>query len=122
MSKKTIITIALVAVLGFFGYRAYAARPVRFVDNAWGGALTGDDACFDSTAAGPVTCGSVGFVFNEKHGFKKGDMVDVQQDKGTNVYYNGKAKVLWVSDTAIIINKGFGESTPPEGGTIKKVM
>ena len=122
MNKKLIVTIALVAVLAFFGYRAYAARPVRFSDNGWGGALTGDPACMNpDTPEGYKYCGLVGFVFNEPHHFDVGDRVEVQQDDGTNLYYNGPANVVWANKISIIIDKGFGESTGPEGGIIKKI-
>lgn len=122
MNKKLFITGALIAGAGFLGYKAYASRAIRFSDNGWGGALTGDPACFNpDTPEGYQFCGLVGFVFNEPHHFDVGDRVEVQQDDGTNLYYNGPANVVWANKTSIIIDKGFGESTGPEGGIIKKI-
>jgi len=122
--KKLIITIVLVAVLAFFALRAYAFRSVRFSDNAWAGALINDPGCTDTAirAKDPMMCGKVGFVFNDKHPFKVGDKVKIEQDNGTNTYYDGITRVVWVSDSAIIIDKGFGESTGPEPGSVKKVL
>lgn len=123
MNKKLLVTVGLLALISFFGYRAYASRPIRFSDNAWGGALTKDPACTDpDTPRGYEFCGLVGFVFNEPHPFKVGDMVDIMQDAGTNAFYNGKTKVVWVDKMSIIVNKGFGESTPAEPGSIRKVL
>jgi len=123
-NKKLIITIVLIAVLLFFAFRAFAFRSVRFSDNAWAGALLDDPGCTDNSikAKDPMMCGKVGFVFNDRHPFKVGDKVKVTQDDGTNKYYDGITKVVWVSDSAIIIDKGFGNSTGPEPGSIKKVL
>ena len=122
-NKKLIITVALIGLMSFFAYRAYAGRPIRFSDNGWGSALTGDPKCFDiDEPDGYKFCGLVGFVLNEGHHFLVGDKVEIQQDEGaTNKHYNGTASVVWRDDKHVIIDKGFGENTPPEGGTIRKV-
>ncbi len=103
--------VLLVAV--FASYKLYASRWYRFSDNVFGPSVAGEAAGLG---------GKVGFLMNESHDIKKGDTVEVEQDAGyVQERYNGRAKVIWVNESTVITDKGFGPNTPANPGKIRKV-
>lgn len=115
-TTKILLTTGVLILAAVIIYAAFGKRLIRFNDNGFGESLTG--------SATNSNAGRVGFICNERHGFNVGDLVSIQQDAPfTNAHYNGTSRVTWVSadGTKFIIAKHFGESTQPEGGTVKLV-
>lgn len=118
-TKKALIATGV--LLAGFGAAAFAYGKTwhRFSDNVWTGVPFGNTEAPEA--------GTVGFLMNsEIKGVKKGDRVEVLQDKGaTNGYYDGEANVVWVGQfegqQVISIDKTFGHSTQPEGGTLRVI-
>ena len=101
--KYGFIIFLVVVALAVVGLVLYIKRKRPFYDNF-----------FDK--------GSLGFVTKQPHGLKELDIIDVKQDAGAmHSEYDGIADVVKVIDNyKFVVNKGFLESSPVNGGYFVK--